>query len=248
MIRVLIIIGILIAIVILVNYYSRSSSNTKKKIVKYLLFSAVCAALIFLVVTGRLNWLVAVAGTMVPLIPKVIKWMIKYISPLLYLVSKFRSKKSNESSRSVHGQQSRVESIYLIMTLDHDTGRMEGKVIKGEFTGRNLCDMTKDELRKLMRDCGDDETVSLLMAYMDRYSRREHGHDNESHHTGKVEEPAFMSIHEARKVLGVSENAGKEEIINAHRSLMQKIHPDRGGSEYLAVKINRAKDILLTEL
>ncbi|MCW9005280.1 MAG: DnaJ domain-containing protein [Gammaproteobacteria bacterium] len=248
MVRVLIIAGILIAIVILVNYYKRSSVTNKKNIIKYSLFAAVCAALIALVATGRLNWLVAIAGTMVPLIPKVIKWMIKYISPLLYLVNKFKSQKSNKSSKSVHGQQSQVESMYLVMTLDHDTGRMEGRIIKGEFLGRSLSDMTKDELRKLMRDCDDDETISLLMAYMDRYNRREHAHDNERHNTGKVEEPAFMSIHEARKILGVEENASKDEVINAHRNLMQKMHPDRGGSEYLAVKINRAKDILLTEL
>lgn len=54
-----------------------------------------------------------------------------------------------------------------------------------------------------------------------------------------------MTTEEACKVLGVDENASKEEIIEAHRKLIQKIHPDRGGNDYLAAKINQAKDFLL---
>ncbi len=54
-----------------------------------------------------------------------------------------------------------------------------------------------------------------------------------------------MSVDEARDVLGITSLASKEEIIMAHRKLMQKMHPDRGGSDYLAAKINQAKKVLL---
>lgn len=54
-----------------------------------------------------------------------------------------------------------------------------------------------------------------------------------------------MTKEEAHQVLGVDDNATEEEIIEAHRKLIQKMHPDRGGNDYLASKINRAKDFLL---
>lgn len=54
-----------------------------------------------------------------------------------------------------------------------------------------------------------------------------------------------MSRTEALSVLGLSEGATKDEIIAAHRHLIRQAHPDKGGSSYLAAKINQAKDVLL---
>ena len=54
-----------------------------------------------------------------------------------------------------------------------------------------------------------------------------------------------MDRQEALKVLGLAENPSREEVIAAHRRLMQKVHPDHGGSTYLAQQLNEAKRVLL---
>ena len=71
---------------------------------------------------------------------------------------------------------------------------------------------------------------------------------NTSHHTQSNTQSMTMSIEEAYNILGLSSGATKQQIILAHRKLIQKIHPDRGGNTYLASKINLAKQILLKKL
>ena len=94
----------------------------------------------------------------------------------------------------------------------------------------------------------DPQSVQLLEAYLDRtHGDSWRGPDESGGGTGGTERATGgkMTVAEAREILGVDESASRDEIIDAHRRLMQKMHPDRGGSTYLASKINQAKDVLI---
>ena len=135
------------------------------------------------------------------------------------------------------------------MSLDHDSGTMDGEVLRGRFAGRRLSDLDVAQLIDLLAECrgADGQSASVLEAYLDRTWGPD-WRKNEGAETGDQEGPlpnGGMTTAEAYEILGLQPGASEETIIEAHRRLMQRLHPDRGGSTYLAAKINQAKDLLL---
>jgi hypothetical protein len=144
------------------------------------------------------------------------------------------------------GQRSRVATSLLAMELDHDSGRMEGTVLAGPYKGRLLSALGDDELKAFHRQCTavNDQSRALFEAWLDR-SKAGWREGWNAAPGGAAAPSAAMSRAEALAVLGLKEGASAEEVRAAHRRLMKEFHPDRGGSDYLAAKINQAKDILL---
>ena len=148
------------------------------------------------------------------------------------------------------GQKSQVRSQFIEMTLDHDTGALEGSITAGPEAGRVLSDFTLDELIVLARGF-DAESWALLESYLDR--RFPTWRDNTEHASAgggggedrRAASSSKMSAEEAYQILGLKPGAGRDEISRAHRGLMKKLHPDQGGSTYLAARVNEAKDTLL---
>jgi hypothetical protein len=161
------------------------------------------------------------------------------------------------SGPRTHGQGSRVETDHLDMELDHDTGAIRGRVLKGRFAGDDIETLTPAELALLWQDYSfsDPTSAQLLEAYLDqrhptwREDLSRHGPDADAdgpgahHQTGL--RPGGMTRQEALEILGLEEGAGDEAVRAAHRELMKKYHPDRGGTNYLASKINEAKAVLI---
>jgi DnaJ-like protein len=150
-------------------------------------------------------------------------------------------------TRKSNNQVSRVRSAFLEMELDHDSGAMRGRILAGRHEGAALDALDVATLTGFLPDI-DDESRALLMAYLDRRepSWREHaqagaatGRGRQGWSSGK------MTEEEAYQILGVQPGASAEDIGRAHRTLMKKLHPDQGGSTYLAARVNEAKDILL---
>lgn len=145
---------------------------------------------------------------------------------------------------------SEVETRYLHMTLDHETGGMSGIVLDGEFKGRQVDDLTFEEQIDLLHACwtDDERSAHILETYLDR--TRENWREEAGaagRRTGGPAGPAggAMSRDEAYKVLGLDPGASEKEIRDAHRKLMTKHHPDHGGSTTIAAALNQAKEVLL---
>ncbi len=152
------------------------------------------------------------------------------------------------------GQSSRVVTDYLEMELDHDTGAMHGRILQGSFAGREIESMSPAELAMLWQECqfSDVQSAQIIEAYLDSIhpTWRDDMARGGAGGTGSGAETAYggrMTREEAYEVLGLAPGASEEEIRRAHKELMLKLHPDRGGSGYLAAKINLAKEVLLAK-
>lgn len=142
---------------------------------------------------------------------------------------------------------SKVKSRYFAMELDHDTGAVSGKIVAGEFVGTDLIDLGEMDTRTLIAEVEwDSDSLSLLESWLDanRAGWREYFVAGQQ---GAKPEPAATGdpLAEAYAVLGLEPGATDDEIRTAHRELMKAVHPDHGGSSYLAAKINEARDRLL---
>ena len=149
--------------------------------------------------------------------------------------------------RKTAGQTSRVVTDHLEMQLDHDSGAMAGRVLKGMFAGRSLDSLKPVEVALLWQDCRftDPQSAQLLEAYLDRIHPTWRADMSRGEQKMAGGPDGRMSVAEAWEILGLAAGADDEAIRRAHRELIVKLHPDRGGSTYLAAKINEAKDVLL---
>jgi hypothetical protein len=152
-----------------------------------------------------------------------------------------------QRTRKSPGQVSRVRSAFIEMELDHDTGAMRGRILAGRHEGATLDALDIATLTGFLTEI-DEESRALLMAYLDRRAPSWRDNVQADAATGPGRPPwggGKMTEEEAYQILGVHPGASAEEIGRAHRTLMKKLHPDQGGSTYLAARVNEAKDVLL---
>jgi hypothetical protein len=144
------------------------------------------------------------------------------------------------------GRASRVRTAFLEVELDRHTGAMRGRFLAGRYAGTALDALDPPALIAVLREI-DDDSRRLLIAYLDRRAPgwREHAQDDAASRRRGGAPASKMTEEEAYQILGLQSGASAEEIARAHRSLMKKLHPDQGGSTYLAARVNEAKEVLL---
>jgi hypothetical protein len=191
---------------------------------------------VLLTLAGKMHWIgAAVTGLLVAA---------RQSLPLLVRFFPMLASLRNKSASGA--RQSTVSTSILRMHLDHESGALSGEVIEGPFQDWQLGEMSREQLDELREYCRsrDPESLQLLEGYLEQ----RFGDEDASSANAESPPPAGgMSRQEALDVLGLSEEADRDAIVDAHRKLMQKLHPDRGGSDYLAAKINQAKDLLLQD-
>lgn len=229
--------GLLVGIILLSRWFISADPRAMAKIVRVSGVAVAAAVILFLTITGRWGIAVVVASLLFPLI----------------MNGRAVMNRLKAARGPTAGQTSSLNTEYLSVALDHDTGDMLGTVLKGRYAGANLADLSFEELLDLLMECrvADPQSSAVLEAYLDR-SRGPEWRDaaagaNAGAGTGSASQSqgGQMTREEAYRLLGLEPGASDEEIKRAHRRLMMQFHPDQGGTDEIAARLNQAKDILL---
>jgi hypothetical protein len=222
---------LLFGLILLGRAFVNADPKQLARFVKWAAIALAAAAVIALAVSGRLSILFALAAGLLPMLRRVHS-----------LIGGLRGPSA--------GATSDVETSYVRMSLDHDTGAMSGTVLRGPFAGMRLDEMRRADLLALLRECrtADEEAARLVEAWLDR-ADPEWRDDLHGEHAEAGAPPsrggADITIDEAYAILGLQPGADAAAIKAAHHRLMKQLHPDHGGTDYFAAKINRARDVLL---
>lgn len=197
-------------------------------------FWGVLLGSLLLVATGKMHWIGAGLAALIPLTKGLLGFGLR-AWPLLRFFSHFKTGPSQFRTKNI-----RVEVNFVSQKID-------GEVLQGDFSGRQLSDLNEDEIGALanyLRE-QDRESYVLLQAFLLRsgYAQKSDDRSTDGNSQQTFNE---LSENEAWDVLGLKPGTSSADIIKTHRRLIQRLHPDRGGSDYLAAKINAAKDKLVS--
>lgn len=231
-------IALLAGVMLAGQWYARADPKSIVRALKWLLVVLIVAIVLFFVLSGRLFWALAA-------IPALLPWFFRIRQAARTAKTFHRmGQAAHGGPGSAPGQTSDVTTRFLDMTLDHGSGEISGTVREGPLAGRPLGDLTVAELQSLYMLCRQDtDSLKILESYLDRYHPewRDNREDASSGNTTS----GPLSRSDALAILGLDENASDDDIRDAHRRLIANLHPDKGGSSYLAAQINQAKDVLL---
>jgi len=224
--------GVVVLILLLwaVNAFSKADPKQAAQLLRYIGGAAALIFALFLLLRGEIGLAIPVGAVGLGWLGWLTLWPASF----------------GGRTQKRPGQVSRVRSPFLEMELDHDSGAMRGRILGGRYAGYALDALDPQTLIGLIAEI-DNDSCQLLMAYLDRREPRwrEHAQSDAGARQASSAARGKMTEEEAYQILGLQPGAGAQEIGRAHRSLMKKLHPDQGGSTYLAARVNEAKDILL---
>lgn len=231
-IRLLFAIAILAALYWLYKYLRAANPGERKKLILKYAFWGLIAITVLAVVTGRMHWLGIVFAALLGFIKFGLSTFLRFL-PVLKMIG------ASQAFKNPVFKTSHIEA-----RLDLARGTIEGSVIAGPHAGKRLDELSASELDELANHYRDIDKRSyyLIMVVRQRQGGQQYSAGGNRNTYSDAGTP---SIKEALQILGLEGTPSKDEIIQAHRRLIQKLHPDRGGNDYLASRVNLAKDVLL---
>lgn len=240
-------IGLLFLAMGLVKWASATDPRTLLFALKTLAAVVGVVVGLLLLLSGRIGWLVG-------LLPLLLPFMLRGSSlGRVGLGGGGNPFSGFGRSASAAGQASQVKTRFFDMRLDHETGELDGEVLDGPHAGRQLSELSLAELLAMLPvvRARDGKSGRLLEAYLDRRSPDWRdvsdgaGTDAGGQSGGGGDTAGAMTAEEALRVLGLNAGASKAEVRAAYHRLIRHLHPDQGGSSFLAAQVNRARDVLL---
>lgn len=247
--RLIVLIALVGAVVWFLRWFRNTPPARVAKMLRRSLLWGTGGALVLLAVSGRLPPLFAALPAVVPVVIRVLS-LLRLLPMIRQTMHSLGLSGRSGTTAGSGGQTSLIRTCLLEMILDHASGEMDGLVLEGPLRGHRLSALDLEQLVELLILCrsADNLSAAVLEAYLDRVR----GGDWRECVGGGAEAASpvadtALTPEEALAILGLTQGASKYEIRAAHRRLMQRFHPDRGGSDYLAAKINAAKRLLLDE-
>ncbi len=215
----------------------------KKLLLQKTVIGVLVVTLLLLVLTGRVHWIGAVFAGILASFRQMLPLVLRYLPMLTQAYRQF-SPKSNPPNTST------VNSKIIVMTLDHITGKLSGKVLEGKYAGCKLDEMSNQDLQNLFQYCleTDMNSAKLLETYIAERFGDQFSDQSASDNNNNPQASNDMSVSEALQILGLDGEPDIDEVTEAYRKIMQKLHPDRGGNHYFAAKANQAREVLLKKI
>lgn len=210
-----------------IQKYKKMSAPRKRAFLMKATVFGLAGVLLLGVITGRMHWLGALLAALLPLLKFGFHTVMRIMPLWLHRT----------------GGAASFKTEHLDVTLAVQSGQLNGSIIKGPCAGKTIADLTDDDIKELEDYYRERDKKSY---YLMRFARK-----GQAFGGGQQQEasPPFANPgrDEALQILGLTGNPSREEIITAHRRLINKLHPDRGGSDFLAARVNQARDILLKD-
>ena len=227
-VRLLLALILLVGVMWFMSWYGKAPPNRRNSAIKTGLLYFVAIALLLLVVTGRVNILFAGIAAAIPVFHRLMAYR-----GIIGTIGRFAGQKFGPTT---------LTTAWLVVEYDLAKRSLDAKVTQGQFEGKKLSELNDSELNTLLDLVKEDfQSRAAVNAYM--MARQGNTYSQQNRQAPNTDSQITLS--QAYEILGLEQNATPDQIKKSHKRLIQKLHPDRGGSSYLAAQINAAKDLLL---